>query len=397
MRHIILAALLLTCGCDDAGDDPPSMAPDASTEADASLPDADLTDADLTDADLTDAGPDTPACDPSPQPRAGRLLGIDLLDVSADDTFDTNLQRADELDVDFITLHLTWAAFEAPEGSPDHPYAILRAFKPVLDAADLKMSLTIRPIDLTGKTVPPDLEDARFNDPQMAARFTEIVDRVFEIIPPSQLTSLQIGNEIDGFDASNEHPEFWSDYGAFLAAIVAHVHNVAPGLAVGFTGTLPGLTEGQLHDLGVWQAYAGVVDVIGVTYYPLDGAFQVQNPLTRPAQDLNTLVSTFPGRRILLQEVGFPSSPENGSSPEAQATFYCALLAAWDDHAAAIELANIVRLYDVTQAGAEVLAGPYGLTDASFVAFLRTLGIRTHGEEGKEAYEAVLNGWDRRR
>jgi len=113
-----------------------------------------------------------------------------------------------------------------------------------------------------------------------------------------------VGNEIDGFDASDEHPDFWSDYGSFLAGVTDHVHQQHPGVRVEFTGTFEGLTEGTLHDLRVWTALAGVVDVVGVTYYPGTTGFQVSPPEDVYA-DFDELALTFPDSPILLQEVGY--------------------------------------------------------------------------------------------
>ena len=73
--------------------------------------------------------------------------------------------------------------------------------------------------DLTGKTVPADLDTTRFNSATMKARFKGLIDYVFTKIDYQLLTSLQIGNEIDGFNTSSEHSDFWSDYGSFLLDI----------------------------------------------------------------------------------------------------------------------------------------------------------------------------------
>jgi len=48
-----------------------------------------------------------------------------------------------------------------------------------------------------------------------------------------------------------------------------------------------------------------------------------------------------------------------------------------------------VRLYDVTDADALALAGPYGLDARPFVEYLRTLGIRRVDEQPKPGFEVV--------
>ena len=59
--------------------------------------------------------------------------------------------------------------------------------------------------------MPADLENTRFNTELMKSRFKSLIDFVFTKIDYHLLTSLQIGNEIDGYDTSNENPDFWSD------------------------------------------------------------------------------------------------------------------------------------------------------------------------------------------
>lgn len=384
-----LVVALSGCG-DDADSGPgPSASPDAGADVvNEASPDA-------SEDVAADVSPDTaldspaeagPVC--SPAPRGGRMLGLDLLDVPASSNFGVNLDKARELDIDFIALHVTWPSIEPSPQTYEDPGGALAALAGVAQTEGWKFSLTIRPIDLTGKTVPSDLDGTRFSEPVMTERFNAMVDFVLTVVPPELLTSLQVGNEIDGFDASGEHPDFWSDYGAFLYGVTSHVHASYPEVRVGFTGTFHGLTGGSLHDLGVWTAFASVVDVVGVTYYPTTDSFQV-----RPADDVHgdfdEIVAAFPGKPILLQEVGYQTAEACGSTDALQAEFFAHVFCAWDQHAGQIETMNIVRLNDVTRTDAEVMAGPYGLGDEPFIEYLRTLGLRLNEGVDKPAFGVV--------
>ncbi|UII33021.1 hypothetical protein LVD17_04160 [Fulvivirga ulvae] len=335
------------------------------------------------------------ACTDMASPKGNRLIGMDLLDETPSSDFSNNLALAQKAGIDFIAVHLQWTALEPQPMTYEDPSDALALFNDFIEANDLMLSLTIRPIDLTGKTVPEDLETTRFNDPDLIARFKALIDFVFTRIDYKRLTSLQLGNEIDGYDASNEHPDFWSDYGAFLSELNNHADVNYPGLKIGFTATHEGLTHGSLSDAGVFTALAAVVDVLGVTYYPINTAFEVEAPEV-PATDLATLVSIYKNTPIYLQEVGYPSASANSSSEQVQAQFVCRFFKAWDTYAAEIPLVNWVRLHDASPDGAKQLAGPYGLTEDKFIEFLRTLGLRTYDGQDKAAF-VVLQEQTRRR
>lgn len=338
------------------------------------------------------------SCDYPVLAKADRRLGLDFLNPAEDGDFAASAAHAERLGAEFIALHLAWSALEpTPEGyvDPDATLATMQAF---LEASDLGLALTLRPIDLTGKTVPGDLAGLRFNDPALIGRFQALLDHVFAIVDHRRLTSLQIGNEIDGYDTSGEHPDFWSDYGAFLSAINGYVDLHYPGLDVGYTATWDGLTTGALADAGVFTALQGSVDLLGVTYYPLNPDFSVRAPADVHA-DLALLAQRYPAGSLFLQEVGYPTAAANASGEDAQARFYCELFKAWDDQPR-IGLLNLVRLQDLSQAEAQALAGPYGLSSEAFVGYLRTLGLRSHPGSGADkpafavvAGEAAERGW----
>ncbi|MFW5738835.1 MAG: hypothetical protein ACOC1F_00570 [Myxococcota bacterium] len=112
----------------------------------------------------------------------------------------------------------------------------------------------------------------------------------------------------------------------------------------------------------MWTTLAGVVDVVGVTYYPGTTGFQVRPPEDVYA-DFDKIATTFPGSRILLQEVGYQTAEACGSSDALQEAFYSHVSCAWDQHASQFEALNIVRLHDVSRSDAEDMAGPYGLNE----------------------------------
>ena len=169
-----------------------------------------------------------------------------------------------------------------------------------------------------------------------------------------------------------------SDHSAFTSG----------GVELAFTGTLHGLTESASAD--EWTSMESVVDLIHVTYYPIDSNFQVEDPSV-VTDDLQALVDKF-SAPIYLQEVGYQSSSTSNSSKSKQAEFFCNFFQAWDTHASEIPRASILRFNDVSQSSAESTATTYGVSgNQNFIEYIRTLGLRTYSGTGsdKSAFSIV--------
>lgn len=318
--------------------------------------------------------------------KGNRLIGIDLLDLTETNSFNDNLQLAEDLGIEFIALHVPWTSIEPSPNNFEDPGSSLQLLNQTAKSANLKFSLTIKPIDLSGKTVPVDLDVHRFNDPELINRFEALIDFIFTKVDPSILLNIQLGNEIDGYDTSGEPQTFWADYGEFLNNITDHIHAKDPEVQVGFTARLNELVlQPQL-----FNNLLDNVDILGVTYYPLGSNFNVNNPDV-VSNDFSNLVASYDKIPIYLQEIGYQSSSINNSNEDKQAEFYCNIFKAWDMHSTRILAANIVRLNDLSFEGAEESAANYNLTDQEFTEYLRTLGIRNYDGMGtpKKAYETI--------
>ncbi len=108
-------------------------------------------------------------------PKGDRKVGIDLLDLTASNSFDDNINLASQLGVEFIALHVAWTSIETSPNNLSDPGDAMSLLSGVAAANNLKFSLTLRPIDLSGKTVPSDLDGTRFNDAQMIDRFKAVI------------------------------------------------------------------------------------------------------------------------------------------------------------------------------------------------------------------------------
>lgn len=319
-------------------------------------------------------------------PKGNRLIGIDLLDRTESNTFDDNIQLAKELGVEFIALHLAWTQIEATPNNYQDPGDALLLLGQIAAANSFKFSLTLRPIDLSGKTVPTDLENMRFNDSTLISRFKSLIDFVFTKVSPSILLNLQIGNEIDGYNTSQEPASFWSDYGFFLKEINTYVKQSYPELKLGFTGTLTGLNNRP----SLFNQVASNVDILGVTYYPIRSDFTVDTPtVLNGAFDL--LISNYNSIPIYVQELGYQTALLCNSNEQKQADFFGRFFNYWDAHASEIKSVNFVRLNDLSIQAATDAALQYNLSDSIFFEYLRTIGLRTYSGTGsnKLAYDTL--------
>lgn len=357
----------------------------------------------------------------NPLPKSERLLGWDFLNETPDSDFGANYMLVSEIGADFSSIHFSWSDLEPGVGTIDEPFADplgrLAAVEAFLIAVQentgrpLKVALTLRPIDATGKTVPSDLQDQSFGsetDTRMADRFVRLLkEQVFQFISPASLTSLQIGNEIDLYDASREPETFWSDYGWFLHHVKQQLASdpETGNLKLGFTVSFHGIASAPAARRAPFLDFASAVDIVGVTYYGnVHSGWEVEKHTVQTLQtDFESFAALFPNRPIYLQELGFQSSPLNDSSEIEQARFYRSFFEAWDSLQSRVPLVNIVRLNDHSPDLAKAEAEPYDIDPIqedyqNFVEYLRTLGVRTYGEVGrlKPAFEILKAEANRR-
>ncbi len=325
--------------------------------------------------------------------KGDRILGMDLLDTTPSLDFFAGAAKVIAAGVQFITFPVLWNQVNATGTSYDTAWVQnIKDMAAVCTANSLKLSLTFWTVDVTGKHVPADLMATRFDDVPhaMAARFVALLDKLFitENIDYTLLTSVQIGNEIDGYNAGGDVNFSWSDYGAFLYNIKLMISSKSySSLKIGFTGTLYGLNSQK----AIFTAVAGAVDIIGVTYYPINPDFTVKDPsLVSP--DISALVSNYSTttRPIYFQEVGYQSGPLCSSTDENQAQFVRNIFTSWDTHRDFIKAVSFLRLNDVTAASASGTAALYGLGgNTVFIEYIRTLGLVNYDGTVKPAFSAL--------
>jgi hypothetical protein len=244
--------------------------------------------------------------------------------------------------------------------------------------------LTLKVLDTTNRTTPPDLAEQPFDSPEVERRFHALIDTLKPKLGPT-LRYLSIGNEVDVYLGAN--PKTFDAYARFYADAVAYVHATLPGVAVGVTGTFEGARSGFAAKLAQLNRSS---DVVVLTYYPLGARFVPRPPGTATA-DVAQMVSIAAGKPLVLQEVGYPSATRLSSSEDAQAQFATAVIAAWRAAGPKIPLLNWFALGDLTPQLCDSFTGYYNLpADANFSAYLCTLGLRRVDGTAKPAWSAFV-------
>jgi hypothetical protein len=375
-----LAALVATIplGC---GDDAAGAGSDAGFEAEAAGSDA--------------AGSDA---DASVVPKGARVLGISV--AIGDVDFQQNLQTARDAGARSTNVSFAWDELERPydagasdasdDASDAGNAAPTRIFNPLVHVANLVIpgerlaaTLSVDALDVGGSRAPAPLTTRALDDPELGTRYDRVTDYVLDQTPDLDMSALFLASSVDvplGGDAA-KHAAF----ATFFARAASHAHAVRPKLKVGFTVTSEGAVTRADQLASAWAAS----DVIGVTYLPIDAAAHVRSP-TEVSGDLDRLLAALPaGKPIVLRETGYPTAAECGSSEAAQVAFVSAVFAAWDRHPDRILAITFRALVDADAQSAALVAERYGRADAPFLAFLRSLGLRTESRS-KPGFDALI-------
>ena len=323
--------------------------------------------------------------------KKDRLLSIDLTTAS-DDDFGKAFTLAREAGMQVTSLSLAWDELEPSPGQYGTELNWLEIFNDFYSEQDIAISLSLTPIDTNNLRLPEYLKNKAFDDPEVIEAFKRLLDYVFSQIPDLELSCLSIGNEIDGYLATDK--ELWQQYTIFFREIYGYIKSKYPELLVGSKIGFGGLT-GTAYALSADLIKTS--DVVMLTYYPLEPDFTVKEPVVIH-EDFAKLVELFPDKAIFVLESGYPSSPLLGSSEAKQAEFVREIFRAWDTYSENIKLLDFLWLHDLPPMVVEELGGYYGLDDEKFLAYLATLGLRTFDGEDKQAFqvlqeEASRRGW----
>ncbi len=245
----------------------------------------------------------------------------------------------------------------------------------------LQVFLGVQPINTVKRELPSDLATLAWNDARVAQRFERLLDALTPIL--GDVTYLSIGNEVGNYLRGTSE---WSTYTAFMAQAVSAVHRRAPAVKVGVTFEYDGAASNTM----AVRALIAVSDVAIYTLYPFGlESFNVAPP-TISGVLFDNMILLAGGKPVLLQELGYPASPLNGSSDTMQAQFFTDAIAQWKQRSDKMPFVNLFLLHDFTAQQCNDFGAYYNLPNQpQFIGFLCSLGLRKADGTPRPSWEAV--------
>lgn len=327
-------------------------------------------------------------------PRGDRTLAWQI-DLAENNNYDSAFAYGYSACMESVHLFFKWTDAEPDTGVFNGSF--ISSFLDVVDiyypAWNMEVELQIAPTNTGTKEVPTEFRALPFDHPSVINRFKILLDTVFAHIPHVTLSALNIGNESDlnfGTDGVQ-----YDAFKVFLDSAASHAKRLyfqlhGTDLKVGTTFTHHGLVDPKTAHF--CQSVNAGLDIVSVTYYPLQADFTMKDPSVVPG-DFGALVAAYPdtSQPIYFVECGFASSSLCNSSETLQADFWRAVFAAWDTYRANIAYLTIFKSTDWSSAVVNQLGQYYGLQDTVFKEYLRTLGVRTWAGDGtdKAAYTQI--------
>jgi hypothetical protein len=393
----LLAGWLLGCvlsACDDNGDE---QAPRAAAPADhgPDQPELDAAaDAAPRDAESSDAA-DVPVQD---GPRAPVNLGlVPVPSAGPDELVSPVEQTMAHLETiaagsRAVSIVRRWdELFSAPTEPRPEAWNELQSAASLYADAGRRVLVSLAIVDRHSDARPVG-SPADWSDSGLRQAAEQLIDRTLATFG-EELEYLSIGREVDRFLQTAD-----SSVGSELVELISHLlsysrdHGQLPAATrVGVSASWQGLTAGSAE----LEQLLGASDVVIATYYPLESDFTVREPVAA-AGDLQALVDSrvvdAGPAQLVLQEVGYPSAEQTGSSERTQQRFYQSFFQALQSRRDHFPFVSVYALNDppvgVCEADAEASGAEH---DEVAVAAWCSMGLRDSDAAPKVAWETLAD------
>ncbi|MBL0156906.1 MAG: hypothetical protein IPP47_07345 [Bryobacterales bacterium] len=298
-------------------------------------------------------------------------------------TVNDRFQMAVNAGVNYIYISPKWNEIESAKGRfkwSDVDYQAMQA-------ADKNMPiiLHIRVIDTNQRSMPSDLMRKSLRDDQVRDRLISAAEEALSRCR-GRAQHLLIGNEVDSYFKSNSGDI--ADYQALYASVAGRLKASHPGLQMSLSigGGGIDMVDGPLKPL------MDQTDFFAITYYPLTPDFRAKDKSVVRG-DFQRYVQAAKGKRVLLQEVGYPTAGVNGSDENRQAEMFATILDELKAQGSGKFIgANFCFMSDFSDSLVKSFSGYYGMPNAeNFKGFLKTLGMFDDNGKPKKAW-AVWSG-----
>ncbi|MGH8247304.1 MAG: glycosyl hydrolase 53 family protein, partial [Gammaproteobacteria bacterium] len=308
---------------------------------------------------------------PGPASRSGSVPIALAANIYANESFNernvrTRFQQSVQAGISYLYLSPKWDELEPQKGS----YRFNDLDNQIRQAAshDLPCVLNLRVVDTNQRAMPKDLMRKSFRDREVRDRLLGILDAILGRVQ-GRVQHMLVGNEVNAYFSQNRREV--ADYAELFEAAMRRIKERRPDMQVSVSIAFDGIS--QMDSL--LRPLMDQTDFFGITYYPIGHDFVVRDPSTvRP--DFARIVEASRGKRILLQEVGYPSSPTNRSSEDKQAQFVSGVLDELRAHGDLFIGAYFFLMSDLSDSVVEGLVAYYKLGNPErFRSFLKSLGM----------------------
>lgn len=248
--------------------------------------------------------------------------------------------------------------------------------------------VTLKMIDTGWRPMPEDIKDKPFDSPEVLRRFDALIDAIAKEPSTKRITHILLGNEIFGYLLL--HPEEIPAFITFYRQGVNRIHQKMPWVKV---GTIIGF-EGMERLPDAFKKLLDSSDFMAYTYYPQSNIEMVgwqMRPISEVAGHLHFMAEHAGSKPFAFTEIGYSSSPINGSSEEKQAEFVKEMFRVLDPYWKKGQIAFLLYhlMYDYPPSFTDPYAKEQGIEPSKeFRAFVENLGLRSY-ETGKPR-----KGWD---
>lgn len=239
-------------------------------------------------------------------------------------------------------------------------------------------------INTVKREVPKNLRKKSWDDPAMIGAFRDYINWLAPQIA-GQVDMISIANETDVY--FKDHPDELGAFLSFQKQALAHIRAVLPGVKAGVTVTFEGLENGRQAML---ESLLRDSDMVIMTYYPFgtDGRFRSADA---PLTDFPRMVEFAGTKKLILQEVGYPTAASVGGSEDVQAAFVASVFQAWSQSAAVIPFLSFFMQHDFALQTCGALSGYYGVGGAGIIHdMLCSLGLRHVDGRPKKAWPVLV-------
>lgn len=288
--------------------------------------------------------------------------------------------------VSFVYFAPTWEQLEpfSPSAHERYDFAALDFHLQLAGSANLPLVLNLRVIDTNQRSMPADLRDLAFDDGRVRQRLLDLVDalapRLKERVP-----LVMIGNEVNAYFAGRGGEI--DAYKTLYLAGAGRFKQAVPGVLTSVNLTFDGLVAGDPR----LRSLSDISDFLSVTYYPLYPDFTVKEP-EMINHDFINMIGAANGKKVLLQEAGYPSSVLNDSSEEKQAKFIDTVFDNLTEHKNYFWGANFFLMSDLPDDVVNDFAKYYNFPHSErFKAFLKTLGMFDDQGKAKKSWNSFYS------